>query len=161
MLALRAEVVAFGPDGERTIPIDEFFHGLFMTALRPGEILTAIRIPAPGQRTAGAYVKLERKVGDYAIAGVAVQLTLRKNGTVEHAGIGLTNLGMAPIRATAAEEALVGNAPNDEAIAAAGAAAAAAADPIADRRGSVDYKKNMARVLTGRAIRKALERAGR
>jgi len=160
MLAVRAEVVAHGPDGERVIPIDEFFFGLFMTALQPGEILTAIRIPEPGARTGGAYFKLERKVGDYAIAGAAVQLTLDNNGKVEQAGIGLTNLGMAPIRAAAAEEALVGNTPDDDAIAAAAQAAAGATEPIADRRGSVEYKTNMARVLTGRAIRKALERAG-
>jgi len=160
MLALRAQVVAYGPDGERIIPIDEFFFGLFMTALQPGEIVTEIRIPAPGERTGGAYFKLERKVGDYAIAGAAVQLTLAADGTVEQAGIGLTNLGMAPIRAAAAEEALVGKTPDDDAIAAAAAAAAEAAEPIADRRGSVEYKKNMARVLTGRAIRKALARAG-
>jgi carbon-monoxide dehydrogenase medium subunit len=160
MLAVRAEVVAYGPDGERVIPIDEFFFGLFMTALQPNEILTEIRIPEPGERSGGAYVKLERKVGDYAIAGSAVQLTLAGDGTVEQAGIGLTNLGMAPIRATAAEEALVGKQPDDDTIAAAASAAAEAAEPSADRRGSVEYKTNMARVLTGRAIRKALERAG-
>lgn len=160
MLAVRAEVVAYGPDGERVIPIDEFFFGLFMTALQPDEILTQIRIPKPIERTSGAYIKLERKVGDYAIAGVAVQLTLADDGTVQHAGIGLTNLGMAPIRATAAEEALVGKTPDDDAIAAAAAAAGEAAEPNADRRGSIEYKKNMARVLTGRAIRKALARIG-
>ncbi|MGD8331826.1 MAG: xanthine dehydrogenase family protein subunit M [Acidobacteriota bacterium] len=160
MLAVRAEVVAHGPGGERVIPIDEFFFGLFMTALQPGEILTALRIPAPGARSGGAYFKLERKVGDYAIAGAAVQLTLDADGKVEQAGIGLTNLGMAPIRATAAEEALAGNIPDDDTIAAAARAAASATEPIADRRGSVEYKTNMARVLTARAIRKALERAG-
>ncbi len=160
MLAVRAEVVAYGPDGERVIPIDEFFHGLFMTALQPDEILTEIRVPAPNERSGGAYVKLERKVGDYAVAGSSVQLTLGASGSVEQAGIGLTNLGMAPIRAAAAEEALVGKAPDDDTIAAASQAASEATDPVADRRGSVDYKTNMARVLTGRAIRKALERAG-
>jgi carbon-monoxide dehydrogenase medium subunit len=160
MLAVRAEVVAHGPDGERVIPIDEFFFGLFMTALQPGEILTAIRIPEPTERSGGAYFKLERKVGDYAVAGAAVQLTLDADGKVEQAGIGLTNLGMAPIRAADAEEALVGHAPDDDTIAAAARAAADATEPIADRRGSVEYKTNMARVLTARAIRKALERAG-
>ena len=159
MLAVRAEVVAYGPDGERVIPIDEFFHGLFMTALQPDEILTEIRVPAPNERSGGAYVKLERKVGDYAVAGSAVQLTLGADGNVEQAGIGLTTLGMAPIRAAAAEEALVGKAPDDDTIAAASQAASEATDPVADRRGSVEYKTNMARVLTGRAIRKALERA--
>ncbi|MYH52202.1 MAG: xanthine dehydrogenase family protein subunit M [Gemmatimonadetes bacterium] len=181
MIALRATMVATGPDGERSIGVDDFFHGLFMTSLEPGEILTEIRIPAPGAHSAGAYLKLERKVGDYAVAGVAVQLTLDANGKVTQAGVGLTNLGMAPIRASGAEEVLTGatlmdpgglrgafrrvrdaitRAPDaDDVIAAASQAAADATDPVADRRGSVEYKRNMARVLTGRAIRKALSRA--
>ena len=182
MLALRAQVVATGPAGARTIGVDEFFHGLFMTALDPGEILTEIRIPSPGEGSGGAYLKLERKVGDYAVAGVAVQLTLDDDGKVTQAGIGLTNLGFAPIRASAAEDVLTGahlmdrggfrgairkvqdaitSAPSDdEVIAAAAQAAADATDPVADRRGSVEYKRNMARVLTTRAIHKALARAG-
>ncbi len=160
MLALGAEVVATGPDGERTIAIDDFFQGFFMTALSPGEILTELRIPAPPARSGGAYLKLERKVGDYAVAGTAVQLALDADGTVAGAGIGLTNLGIAPIRASGAEEALTGRVPDAGAVADAAAAAVDAADPIADRRGSVEYKRNMARVLTGRAIGQALERAG-
>ena len=160
MLALGAQVVATGPDGERTIDINEFFFGLFMTALGEGEILTELHIPTPPAHSGGAYVKLERKVGDYAVAGSAVQLTLAEDGTVARAGIALTNLGIAPIRATAAEAALTGQAPGDDTIAAAAQAAAEVADPVADRRGSVEYKKNMARVLTTRAIRKALARAG-
>ncbi|WP_423928927.1 FAD binding domain-containing protein [Candidatus Palauibacter sp.] len=161
MLALRAHVVATGPGGERTIDIDDFFHGLFMTALGEDEILTEIHVPVPTARSGGAYVKLERKVGDYAVAGAAVQLSLADDGTVARAGVGLTNLGFAPIRASAAEDALTGSAAGDEdAIAAAAQAAADAADPVADRRGSVEYKKNMARVLTARAIRTALARAG-
>ncbi len=160
MLALGAQVVATGPDGARTIDIDEFFFGLFMTALGEGEILTELRIPTPPARSGGAYVKLERKVGDYAVAGSAVQLTLDEDGRVARAGIALTNLGIAPIRVTDAEDALTGQTPGDEAIAAAAQAAADAAEPIADRRGSVEYKTNMARVLTTRAIRKALARVG-
>lgn len=166
MLAVRAQVVAQGAGGERAIPIDDFFHGLFMTALEPGEVLTEIRIPAPAsgpggaRRAGGAYLKLERKVGDYAVAGVAVQLSLAEDGTVAQAGVGLTNLGFAPIRAEEAEAALVGRFPGDRAIAEAAEAASAAADPVADRRGSVEYKKNMARVLATRAVRKALARAG-
>lgn len=160
MLAVRAELVARGPDGERTIPIDEFFFGLYMTALEDGEILTEVRIPEPGERSGGAYLKLERKVGDYAVAGAAVYLELADDGTIATAGIGLTNLGPAPIRAQAAESALVGQQPGDELFAEAGQLAADASDPTADRRGSVEYKKGMARVLTVRALRKAHERAG-
>ena len=181
MLALGAQMVATGPDGERTIGVDDFFHGLFMTALADGEILTEIRIPSPGEHSGGAYLKLERKVGDYAVAGAAVQLALDDDGKVAQAGIGLTNLGFAPIRASAAEEVLTGarlveggglrgalskvrdaisGAPDaDEVIEAAAQAAADATDPVADRRGSVEYKRNMARVLTGRAIARALARA--
>src|SRR5205085_689461 len=92
MLALGASVVANGPNGERVIPIDEFFtDSSFETVLQPNEILTEIRIPAPTQRSGGAHLKLERKVGDYGIAGVAVYITLDSNGTVNYAGIGLTN----------------------------------------------------------------------
>ncbi|MCY3703999.1 MAG: xanthine dehydrogenase family protein subunit M [Gammaproteobacteria bacterium] len=160
MLALGAQLVATGPDGARTIDIDDFFFGLFMTLLGEDEILTEIRIPAPAPASGGAYVKLERKVGDYAVAGSAVQLSLARDGTVASAGIGLTNLGITPIRATAAEEALTGAAPTDDTIAAAAQAAADATEPIPDRRGSIEYKQNMARVLTARAIRKALARAG-
>ncbi len=80
MLALGAEVVAVGPEGERVIPIDKFFVGLFATALRPDEILTEIRIPVPGSRSGGAYQKLERKVGDYATAAAAAQVTLTASG---------------------------------------------------------------------------------
>ena len=164
MIALGATMVATGPEGERGIAVDDFFHGLFMTALQFGEILTEIRIPSPGggnggAHSGGAYLKLERKVGDYAVAGVAAQLTLDDDGRVARAGIGLTNLGFAPIRAAAAEAALTGREPDDELIAAAAQAAADATDPVADRRGSVEYKRNMARVLTGRAIRRALARA--
>src|SRR3954467_7093908 len=93
MLALRAEVVATGPKGSRTIPIDEFFLGLFSTALAPDEILTEIRIPVPPARSGGSYVKLERKVGDFATAASAVQVTLAADGTVAKIGIALTNAG--------------------------------------------------------------------
>ena len=159
MLAYRAEVVATGPGGERTIAIDDFFRGLFATALAPDEILTEIRVPVPPPRSGGAYVKLERKVGDFAIAASAVQLTLGAGGAVERAGIGLTNAGPAPVRAADAEAFLTGKTPSAEVVAEAARRAAAAASPSADRRGSFAYKREMARVLTARAIERALERA--
>ena len=159
MIALRAEVEATGPNGTRTIPIDDFFQGLFSTALEPEEILTEIRIPQPQPRSGGAYVKLERKVGDFATAASAVQLTLAAGGAVERIGIALTNAGPTPIRATDAESFLTGKVPSDELIAEAARKAAAAASPTADRRGTVEYKKNMARVLTARALQQALQRA--
>ncbi len=160
MLALGAEVVARGPDGERTIPITGFFTGLFATALAPAEILTEIRIPVPPPRSGGAYVKLERKVGDFATAAAAAQVTLGEQGEIVRVGIGLTNAGPTPIKATAAERYLQRRQPDAEAIAAAARLAADATSPSADRRGSVEYKRDMARVLTGRAITRAVQRAG-
>jgi carbon-monoxide dehydrogenase medium subunit len=160
MVALGARVVATGPRGEREIPIERFFLGLFSTALAPDEILTEIRIPAPPPRSGGAYVKLERKVGDYATAAAAVQLTLNAGGAVERAGIALTNAGPTPIKVVEAEKHLAGKKPDAALIADAARLAARAASPNADRRGSVEYKREMARVLTARALKKALERAG-
>ncbi len=161
MLALNAEVVARGADGERVIPVREFFTGFFGTALEPAEILTEIRVPIHRSGDGGAYLKLERKVGDFAAAGVAVQLRLEGDGTIAAAGIGLTNAGTKPVFAEEAGAYLAGRSPDDDAIAEAARLASEAASPSADRRGSVEYKVRMAAVLTGRAIRKALERAGR
>lgn len=158
MLAYGAEVVARGPKGERTIGIDQFFTGLFENAMAPDEILTEIRIPVPGPRSAGAYVKLERKVGDYAVSAVAVQL--RVNGDVcEHIRIGLTNVNPSPMRAVEAEERLAGKPLNEENLDAAARLAGAACDPSADLRGSVEYKRDVTRVLVKRAVRLAQERA--
>lgn len=159
MLAYRAEVVATGPRGTRTIPIDQFFTGLFATALEPDEILTEIRIPQPPPRSGGAYVKLERKVGDFATAAAAVQLTVSLEGQIAQVGIGLTNAGPVPLRAADAERYLTGKFADEEAITETARRAAAATSPNADRRGAVEYKREMARVLTARAIRKAIERA--
>jgi carbon-monoxide dehydrogenase medium subunit len=160
MLAVGAEVVARGPKGERVIPIDQFFVALFTTALAPNEILTEIRIPAPPPRSGGAYEKLERKVGDFATAAAAAFVVLGENGAVERAGIGLTNAGPMPVRAREAEEYLKGKQPDDATIAAAARLAAKAAAAGADRRGSVEYKREMARVMTARALNRAVRRAG-
>jgi carbon-monoxide dehydrogenase medium subunit len=158
MLAIGAEVVATGPQGARTIPIAQFFTGIFTTALAPNEVLTEIRIPAPPPGSGGAYVKLERKVGDFATAGAAAFLVL-KGDVVQSAGIGLTNLGPTPIKAREAEGYLAGKKADESTFAEAGRIAASAARPGADRRGSVEYKREMARVLTVRALRKAAGRA--
>lgn len=160
MLALGAEIVATGPSGERRIPISAFFTGPFETALRPDELLTEIRVPAPAPRSGGAYMKLERKVGDFATAAVAVQVTLAGDGTCAAVGIALTNVGLTPIKADKAEAALTGKTPDEAAIRQAAQLAADAARPEADLRGSVEYKKDIVRVLTMRALRKAIERAG-
>jgi aerobic carbon-monoxide dehydrogenase medium subunit len=155
MLAVRAEVVARGPDGERTIPIDEFFQGPFTTSLQPNEIVTEVRVPAPG-RAGGTYLKLERKVGDFATVGVAVHVTM-SNGTVEQAGIALTGVGPTNVRAAEAEEALTAQALDDAAIDEAARLAAAAAQPRTDVRGTEEYKRNVVRIFTARGLRKAKE----
>jgi aerobic carbon-monoxide dehydrogenase medium subunit len=160
MLALGAKVVATGPNGERVIPIDEFFTDMsFETVLRPNEILIELRIPAPTERSGGAYFKLERKVGDYAIAGVAAYVTLDANGRVSYAGIGLTNVGPTPLKARDAEQSLLGKALDDASIHQAADLAATAAQPVSDTRGPAEYKRAMVHTLTVRALRKAHARA--
>jgi carbon-monoxide dehydrogenase medium subunit len=158
MLAYNATVVAKGPGGERTIAIDDFFTGLFETAMSDDEILTEIRIPKPGAGSGGAYTKLERKVGDYAISAAAVQLRL-DGGTIAEARIGLTNVSAVPMRAKAAEAELVGKSISDEVIEAAGKAAAAECDPSPDLRGPVEYKRDVTRVMVKRSIATASARA--
>jgi carbon-monoxide dehydrogenase medium subunit len=160
MLALGAEVVAVGPRGERRIPIASFFTGPFATALKPDEVLVEIRVPVPPARSGGAYLKLERKVGDFATAAVAVQLALDESGTCDQVGIGLTNVGLTPIKAAQAEAALKGKRPEEATIKRAAQLAAEASQPAADLRGPVEYKKDLVRVLTARVLRRALERAG-
>ena len=159
MTALGAEVIVTGPGGERTLPIDELLLGPFTTTLEEGEILTEVRVPQPAERSGGAYEKLERKVGDFATAAVAVQLT-RENGSCASIGIGLTAVGPTTIRASEAEDALRGGSLDEDALRAAAVLAAAASDPAADLRGSEEYKRDMVRVLTLRALRRAIERAG-
>ncbi len=158
LLALGAEVVAQGPDGERAIPLEDFCSGPFMTALEPAEIVTSIRTADPGPRAGGTYLKLERKVGDFATVGVAVHVSL-DNGTIGRAGIALTGVGPTNVKATAAEDALAGAAPDDDAIAEAARLAAEAAQPLDDVRGSAEYKRNVVRVYTERGLRTAIAAA--
>ncbi len=159
MLAYRAQVVATGANGKRTIPVDDLFLGLFATSLTPDEILTEVQIPMPKPHSGGAYFKMERKVGDFATAGVAVQLNLDAAGKIEQIGIGLTNVGLQALRAKRSEDALRGELPEERWIERAALFAEEDCDPSADLRGSVEYKRNLVRVLTIRAIHKAVERA--
>jgi carbon-monoxide dehydrogenase medium subunit len=159
MLALEAELVLVGPQGERKIPVTGFFTDLFTTALSSDEILTEIRIPIPPPGSGGAYFKLERKVGDFATAGVAVQLTVGKDDVCERVGIGLTNVGVTPVKAEKAEEALRGKKIDGESIKRAAQLAAQESAPTADLRGSEEYKRDLVRVLTVRALNRALERS--
>jgi len=157
MLAYAAQVVARGPKGERVIGIDDFFTGLFESSLVAGEILTEIRIPYPKPHSSGAYVKIERKVGDYAVVGVAVQLELAGD-VCKSIRIGLTNVNPLPMRAIEAEARLTGQPLSDDNLEAAGKLAASACDPSADLRGSVAYKRDVTRVVLKRAVRIAQER---
>jgi aerobic carbon-monoxide dehydrogenase medium subunit len=159
LLAMRAEVVAQGPDGTRTIPLDELFDGPFVSTLAPTEIITEVRVPDPGPDAGGTYLKLERKVGDYATVGVAVHLAM-DDGKVARAGIALTAVGPTNLRATAAEEALAGSELTDAAIREAARLAAEAARPYSDIRGTADYKRTVVRVFTERGLRAAAEAVG-
>ena len=159
LLATGADVVARGPNGERTIPIAEFVVGIFTNALQPDEMVTSVRIPVPRGRAGGAYLKLERKIGDYATVAVAAHLELGDDGTITRAGIGLTSVGPTNIKASAAEAALQGNQPSDELFREAGELAAAAADPSDDVRGTAVWKRHVVSVYTQRALAQAAQQA--
>src|SRR5882672_10092731 len=159
MIALGATYVVQGGK-ERTVAANQFYKGLYDTALARNEILTEIRIPTPPAKSGGAYTKLKRKTGDFAVAAAAVQVTLSKNGAIESARIALTNAGLTPVEAADAAKYLVGKQPDDKTLMEAAKMAAAKSSPSADRKGSVEYKKEMARVLTARALKKAVQRAG-
>jgi aerobic carbon-monoxide dehydrogenase medium subunit len=159
MLALNATVIATGPNGVRSIPIDDFFFGFYMTALQHGDILTEIQIPMPPKGTGSAYHKMERKVGDYATAGCAVQVTVDDNGVCTAAGIGLTNVSAVSLRASRSEAALIGHKLSDEeVIAEAAKYAAEDCSPSSDLRGSEEYKRHLVSVLVKRMIHLAVSR---
>jgi carbon-monoxide dehydrogenase medium subunit len=150
--------VLTGPDGERTVAADDFFLGLYVTALAENEILTEIRMPAFAPETGWAYEKLKRKTGDWATAGAAVVLRL-DGGRVARARIALTNVGPTALRAADAEAALLGKPLDDASIDAAARAAMAICDPAEDLRGDREYKTAMAGQMVRRAIRAAAARA--
>src|SRR5216684_923164 len=159
LLAADGEVVAFGSNGERLIPIRELYIAILTTSLTSDELLTEVRVPLPQARSGGAYEKLERKVGDYAVIGVGAQLALDESGDVDQAGIGLCNAASTSIKATAAEAFLVGKPPAPDNFNEAARLAMEASDPVDDDRGPIDYKRAMVRELTRRALRRALARA--
>jgi carbon-monoxide dehydrogenase medium subunit len=159
MLACGADVVARSTSGERVIPMSEFITGPFETALEPTELLTELRVPKYAGRGGGTYVKLERKVGDYATVGVATHLDLDGGGTIANAGIALTSVAPNNVKAVEAEQALVGQTPGDAVFEEAADLAARAAHPKDDVRGSAEYKREVVRVFTQRGLMKALELA--
>ena len=155
MLALQASVVLRSGRGERELPISEFLEDTFTTALEPDEILTEVRVPQPSGSSGGTYLKMERKVGDFATVAAAVHLSL-SDGTIERAGIGLTAVGSKNLQPTDAEASLAGVEPTEAAFAEAGRLAAEASSPVTDVRGSAEYKRHIVDVYVQRGLATAL-----
>jgi len=158
MLALEAQFVLQSARGERVVGASDFFVDTFTTVLEPTEIVTKVRIPRPRGSSGGTYLKLERKVGDFATVGTAVQLEL-DNGTIRRAGIGLTAVGSRNIKATEAEASLVGAEPTEAAFAEAADLASRAAEPSSDLRGSAEYKRGVVRTFVRRGLAQSLAAA--
>jgi len=158
MLCLDATYHIAGKGGERRIAARDFYEGAYLTALEPGEMVTAIRIPAPPQGHGAAYEKLKRKVGDYATAAAAVILT-QSQGRVATCSIGLTNVAETPLWAEEAAKIVVGSALDAATVKKAAAAAEAIASPASDNRGPAQYRKKMAGVMVARALTRAKSRA--
>jgi carbon-monoxide dehydrogenase medium subunit len=159
-LAARADVQVRRGGQTRTVPIDDFLVDSFATAVGEGELAVSVRFPAADGRTSGSYQKIERKVGDYATAAAAVQLSLAPDGTIAQAGVALSAAGPCAVRVEEAEGILVGQTPTADLVRAASDAAERRSEPQADLRGSVAYKKHLAGVLVGRGVRAALARLG-
>jgi aerobic carbon-monoxide dehydrogenase medium subunit len=151
ILALDSTLIVRGPDGEREIAAADFFVDYLTSSLEPDEILTAIRIPKLGPGWGYRYEKFHRTAQSWATVGVAA-LVRRDNGTVAEARIGLTNMGTVPIRATAAEQAASGGEASRAALSEAAAHADQGTVPPGDLHGAPDYRRHLARVLTGRAL---------
>lgn len=158
MQCLGADYVLTGPAGERTVAARDFYQGAYFTALEPGEILTAVRIPVPPAGHGYAYEKLKRKVGDYATAAAAVILTM-KGGTVASCSIALTNVAPTPLLAEEASRLVVATSLDAATVKAAAEAAKAITDPATDGRGTAEYRREMAGVMVARALNKAASRA--
>jgi len=161
LLTMDAQAKIVGPAGERTVPLEEFFTGPGRTVLQPGEIVTAFTAPPPAPHTGGVYYKLAaRRALDIAFVGVAATVSLAHgNGKCGDVKIALGAVAPTPIRATAAEELLMGQALEDALLEQVGEAAMAAASPITDVRASAEYRRQMVRVLTKRMVKQAYELA--
>ena len=159
MLAVGASVVARSASGERTIPIVDFVVDFFTNSLEPGEMVTEVRVPAYAGPAGGAYLKLERKIGDYATVGVATHLVLDAAGNVAEAGLGLTAVHGHNLKVTEAEDMMAGQAPGSELFAEAAAIAARACDPDSNVRGPAGYKRAVVAEYTRRGFAQALAQA--
>jgi carbon-monoxide dehydrogenase medium subunit len=159
VLALKADIVAQGPGGRRTIKADDFFMDLFATALKANEVITEIRFAIPPAHTGSAYEKLANKASHYAVTGCAAVVSLGGDGTCSAASVVITGASVKPTRASAVEAALVGKRLDEATIAAAASHAADGLELVEDIHGSKAYRAQMARVMAKRAILKAAERA--
>ncbi len=158
MIALDAEIVLTGPEGARSMRAENFFEGAYETAIVGNEILSSVVVPIPPSGSGGVYCKAAQGASGFAVCGVAATLTLG-NGTIESAGVGITGVAGAAYRANRVEEALAGLAPTAENIETAAAHAADEVDPLEDFYASADFRRQLARVWTGRALAQAAERA--
>ena len=159
LLATGADVVAQGPGGERSIPIGDFIDGAFTSTLSEDELVVGLRIPVPSGRSGGAYLKLERKIGDYATVAVASHLELDDSGAITAAGLALTSVNPINTKVADAEALLVGQQPSDELFAEAAELAAAAAEPHDDVRGTAAWKRQVVRTYTKRGLAAAAQQA--
>ena len=159
MIALDAEVVLTGPEGARSMRTENFFLGAYETAIVGNEILTSVLIPIPLAGSGGVYCKAAQGASGFAICGVAATVTLGSGGTVASAGVGITGVATPAYRASRVEEAITGKSPTSENIEAAGALAADDVQPLDDFYASSDFRRQLARVWTGRALAQATERA--
>jgi len=160
MVALEAEMAVASRAGSRAIPAGQFFIGPLTTALQPGEMLTEIRIPAAPPRSGGAFVEMARRAGDFALVGVAALVTLDEAGQCARARIALCGVGPTPVRARAAEDALVGQAPTTAVLDEAADRAAAATSPPSDVHGSAEFRRKLARHFARQALAAAIQRSG-
>ncbi len=159
LLALDATVLVTGGGGERQVPLDQFFTGLFETVLEPGEFVSGLSLPRPAQGSVSAFLKLETNANDLAILNVAASVGTDASGTCCAARIFIGGgVGESPVRATAAEQVLIGSRLEPEAIEAAGEAAAGEVDPISDHRASASYRRAMAGVYTRRVLQRVRQR---
>jgi len=160
LLVLGADAVIAGPDGERRLPIEDFFIGPGKSAIQPGELLKNVVIPRPSKHSGSFYLRhTTRAWMDIAFVGVAAAITLDDEGHIASARIALGAVAPTPMRAIQAERILPGTAPEDEVFTEAGRIAASEANPIDDLRASADYRRHLVRVLTRRALEQALSRA--
>jgi len=158
-VALRARLRLIGTDGTRWVDADDFFRGLFTTALAADELLVEVEIPAPPPRTGSAFLEIARRHGDYALAGIAATVTLDEAGACSDARLVAMSIGDRPIAAVSVADVLEGHPPDPTLFESAAAALQQEIDPLGDIHASADFKRHLSGVLTQRALATAFDRA--